>query len=122
MSKPRVLGERMRTGTEWLRAGAKVLGVEMCEGEEHGGKRTLALAAERCDRLYCDCGPGAGCNLQHVETKQVAHVLTYGFALATPRRPGRVASAGRGELLYYMAPLAEQQVKNSMGKYAMFTS
>ena len=31
-------------------------------------------------------------------------------------------SAGRGELLYYMTPLAEQQIKNSMGKCAMFTS
>ena len=94
----------------------------MRQDEEHGGKRTLTLAAERCDRLYCDCGPEAGCNLQHVETKQVAHVLTYGFTLATPRGSGRVASAGRGELLYYMTPLAEQQIKNSMGKCAMFTS
>ena len=46
VSKPRVLGERTRTDTEWLRAGAKVLDVEMYEDEEHNGKRTLTLAAE----------------------------------------------------------------------------
>ena len=122
VSKPRVLSKRTRTDTEWLAACTKVVDVEMYESEYHNGTHTLTLAAGKCDQLYCDCGPNAGCNLQHTETKQVRHILAYGFQLATPRRSGCSNSVSKGEFQYYMTPLADQQIKNSMGKLAQFAA
>lgn len=120
VTKPRVLDKRTRTDTEWMNARAKVVDVEMYEDTTQGGARTLTLALGRCGRLYCDCGPDQNCNLQHAETKQIKHILTYGFKLATPRRSGRAASTSTGELKYYLTDLAEQQIKNSFGKYSLF--
>jgi hypothetical protein len=86
------------------------------------GESILTLGIDRCDHLYCDCGPEANCVLQHVETKELKHILTYGFKLAMPRRSRRSVCTNQGELQYYMTPLASQQIKNSMGKYATFQS
>ena len=121
VSKPRVLTSRTRTDTAWLRSGDKVVDVEMYNDEQHrDGESILTLGIDRCGHLYCDCGPEANCDLQHVETKEVHHIITYGFKLATPRRSRRQVCTSQGELQYYMTPLASQQIKNSMAKYAAF--
>ena len=78
----------------------------------------LTLGIGRCGHLYCDCGPEANCDLQHVRTKEVHHIITYGFKLSTPRRSRRQVCKSQGELQYYMTPLASQQMKNSMAEYA----
>ena len=93
--------------------------VEMYNDEQHrDGESILTLGIDRCGHLYCDCGPEANCDLQHVETKEVHHIITYGVKLATPRRSRRqVVCTSHSELQYYTTQLASQQIKNSMAKY-----